>query len=67
VSPYEKLSSRAIMQAPLPAPPTSEFSLSSVVTIPKRLEKWRRLDDSEPLAQLHKKFWAKTVAQEEEA
>jgi hypothetical protein len=49
----------------------SESSLASVVFVPGRLEKWQRLDDSEPilepLAQLHKTFWGKSmpIAEEE--
>jgi hypothetical protein len=45
----------------------SESSLASVVFIPERLGKWQRLDDSEPLAQLHKTFWGKSmpIAEEE--
>ena len=46
---------------------TSGSSLASVVFNPERLEKWGRLGDSEPLAELHAKFWGKSMAEEENA
>jgi hypothetical protein len=42
-------------------------SLDSLVKIPERFEKWQRLDDSEPFAQLHRNFWGKSMAEEEKA
>jgi hypothetical protein len=46
---------------------TSISSFASLVHIPDGVEKWKMLDDSEPLAQLHKMFWGKTMAEEKES
>jgi hypothetical protein len=49
------------------AAPASASSLDSIISDPECIEKWRRLSDSHPLAQLHAKFWGKDLAEEEEA
>ena len=40
-------------------------SLTSGVFIPSRLPRWPKIDDDEPYAMLHKKFWGKAMADEE--
>jgi hypothetical protein len=46
---------------------SSESSLTSVVSIPEFLEKWKRVADHNPLAQLHSRFWGTSMQEEEEA
>lgn len=46
---------------------SSESSLTSVVSIPEFLEKWERVADHNPLAQLHSRFWGTSMQEEEEA
>jgi hypothetical protein len=45
---------------------SSESSLTSVASLPQFVEKWERLDDREPLTQLHSRFWGTSTMQEEE-
>ena len=45
---------------------SSESSLASIVSIPQFAEKWDKLDDHEPLAQLHARFWGTSMQEEEE-
>jgi hypothetical protein len=40
--------------------------LASAVSIPGYLKKWQKLDHSDPLAQLHSKFWGKVMAKDSE-
>jgi len=40
--------------------------LASVVRLPKYLTQWPLLEEDEPLAQLHAKFWGKDMADEEQ-
>jgi hypothetical protein len=47
-------------------PQESGLSLASVVRIPARMGTWPKLDDEESLAQLHAKFWGKSMAEEEQ-
>jgi hypothetical protein len=42
-------------------------TLASVVSIPEFLEKWEKVDDDYPLAQLHSKFWGTSMQEEEDA
>jgi hypothetical protein len=46
---------------------TSALLLNDTVSISKQLERWKMLNDSEPLAQLHKAFWEKDLVKEENA
>ena len=61
---YQRLhiTSVIFMSTSSPAP----ASLASVVVIPKRhMEGWKRLDNSELLAELHAKFWGKGMPEED--
>src|SRR5687767_10427486 len=40
--------------------------LASVVQIPPRMEMWPKVVDTELFAQLHTKFWGKSMADEEQ-
>jgi len=44
----------------------SESGLTSVVLIPERTGKWPKLNDVEPIAQFHRKFWGKSMVDEEQ-
>jgi hypothetical protein len=48
------------------APQKSGSDLASTVLIPKRLAMWPKLDCDEPPAQLHAKFWGKSMVDEEQ-
>ena len=50
----------------MPRWPCTGTSLDSVV-FPERIDRWTKLCDNQPLAQLHVKFWGKSMAEEEEA
>ena len=53
-----------------PAAPASaipESSLDSIISNPECIGKWWKFRDSQPLAQLHTKFWGKDLSKEEEA
>lgn len=43
---------------------SKEASLTSVVSIPNLVEKWLKLNDYDPLAQLYSKFWGISVQTE---
>jgi hypothetical protein len=43
----------------------SESGFALVVRIPRRMGLWPKLDDEEPLTQLHAKFWGTSMADEE--
>jgi hypothetical protein len=45
----------------------TESSLDSIISNTECIGKWWKFQDSEPLAQLHAKFWGKDLAMEEEA
>jgi hypothetical protein len=40
-------------------------SIDDIVTIPKRMPRWLKLDSGELLAQFHAKFWGTSMADEE--
>jgi hypothetical protein len=44
---------------------TSGSGLTSVVSIPSRMESWPKLGDNESLSRFHAKFWGKSIADEE--
>jgi len=44
----------------------SESGLSSVVLIPERMSRWLKLNEVEPMAQFHRRFWGKSMADEEQ-
>ena len=68
LSPATALLPNTVMSATgVAAPAISISSLDAVVSIPEHAEKWPRLDDNKPLAQLHTKFWGTSMAEEEEA
>ena len=46
---------------------SNESSLISVVSVPEFLKKWERIDDHDPLAHLHSRFWGTSMQEEEEA
>ena len=50
----------------MPRWPCTGTSLDSVV-FPDQIDRWTKLCDNQPLAQLHIKFWGKSMAEEEEA
>jgi hypothetical protein len=48
------------------SPQESGSDFASVVHVTKRLAPWRKLNDKDPLALLHAKFWGKSMAIEEQ-
>ena len=47
---------------------TSTFtSLASLVSFPKRMQRWDKLEDDDKLVKLHTKFWGKGMVQEDES
>jgi hypothetical protein len=46
---------------------SNKSSLTSVVSVPEHVKKWERIDDHDPLAQLHSRFWGTSMREEEEA
>jgi hypothetical protein len=55
---------------PTPNPPvimstSTSTSLDSIVSFPKRIQRWDKLEDDEELVELHAKFWGKEMVQEE--
>jgi hypothetical protein len=43
------------------------LTIESVVSVPRRLEQWKKLHKKEPLAALHAEFWGKSITEDVKA